>query len=192
MGVHFLLSCRFAGLVDGKPASLLDLGYGNVGIDDCWQDCLSPESLNGSFHSADGTPLIDKVHFPNMRQLSDKAASAGVGLGWYGNNCPETSGVGRSPKYCSEHGKLTVNWPAALKGDVQALIQYNFSSVKLDNPNCGANGDMQAYYDLVNTSADRSIVIENCTWCNLSIIVILLTCFLLPHTGGRSYNCESR
>eukprot|EP01049_Picozoa_sp_SAG25_P018071 SAG25_NODE_5007_length_715_cov_1.478896_2_plen_46_part_01 len=26
---------------------------------------------------------------------SDKAAAKGIGLGWYGNNCPETRGVGR-------------------------------------------------------------------------------------------------
>lgn len=79
-----------------------------------------------------------------------------------GNNCPETRGVGRGPKYCSEHGKLQHDWPAALRGDVAALIAYNFSSVKLDNPGCGAGSDMQAYYDLVNNTAPRPIVIENC------------------------------
>ena len=80
----------------------------------------------------------------------------------YGNNCPETHGIGRGPKYCGEHGKLTSNWPLALKGDVAALIAYNFSAVKLDNPGCGAGSDMQAYYDLVNRTSSRPIVIENC------------------------------
>lgn len=83
-------------------------------------------------------------------------------MGWYGNNCPETSGPGRGPKYCSEHGKLQPNWPLALSGDVAALVAANFSAVKLDNPDCGAGSDMKAYYDLVNKTATRPIVIENC------------------------------
>jgi alpha-galactosidase len=150
-------------MVDGKFTSLLDLGYATVGIDDCWQDCTSPLSLNGSYHSADGTPLVDASRFPDgMRALSDKAAAKGVGLGWYNNNCPETHGAGRGPKWCGEHGKLIADWPPALKGDVAALIEANFSSVKLDNPACGANSDMQQYYDLVRASTTRPIVIENC------------------------------
>jgi len=86
----------------------------------------------------------------------------GISLGWYGNNCPETSGTGRGPKFCGEHGKLEPDWDAALKGDVAALIEFNFSSIKLDNPNCGAGSDMQSYYDLVNRTSPRPIVIENC------------------------------
>eukprot|EP01047_Picozoa_sp_COSAG01_P057259 COSAG01_NODE_6598_length_3587_cov_3.169725_4_plen_84_part_00 len=50
---------------------------------------------------------------------SDKGAAKGIGLGWYGNNCPETRGVGRGPKYCSEHGKLQPDWAAALRGGTQ-------------------------------------------------------------------------
>ena len=150
-------------LVDAKPTSLADLGYQTVGIDDCWQDCLSPRSFNGSYHDKDGNPLVNRLRFPRgLRWLSDKAAAKGIGLGWYGNNCPETRGVGRGPKYCSEHGRLQHDWPAALKGDVAALLAANFSAVKLDNPNCGAGSDMQGYYDLVNKSAKYPITIENC------------------------------
>jgi len=149
--------------VNGKATSLADLGYNTVGIDDCWQDCLSPKSLNGSYHDADGNPLVDATRFPDgLRALADKATKKGIGLGWYGNNCRETSGPGRGPKFCSEHGKLSPHWSAALKGDVAALVAYNFSSVKLDNPNCGARSDMQDYYDAVNASSPRPIVIENC------------------------------
>ena len=171
-----------------------------VGIDDCWQDCLNPASLNGSYHDARGRPLVDAKRFPEgLRALSDYGAARGVALGWYiclppcgpvrrlcmhirtctytrmhldthtyiliqmhmrphtasryGNNCPETSGEGRSPSFCSEHGKLRPDWPAALQGDVAALVEYNFSAVKLDNPGCGARSDMQAYYDLVRKHA---------------------------------------
>ena len=151
-------------MVGGKPTSLADLGYATVGIDDCWQDCTSPDSFNGSFHDKDGRPLVDAERFPGggLRALADKGTAKGIGLGWYGNNCPETHGVGRGLKYCSEHGKLERDWPAALIGDVAALIAANFSAVKLDNPNCGGNSDMQAYFDLVNSSAPRPITIENC------------------------------
>ena len=150
-------------LVDGKPTSLSDLGYATVGIDDCWQDCTGPKSFNGSYHDQDGHPIVDLSRFPGgLRALSDKAAAKGIGLGWYGNNCPETHGIGRGPKYCSEHGKLQRDWPAALHGDVAALVAANFSAVKLDNPKCGAGSDMQSYYDLVNASASRPITIENC------------------------------
>eukprot|EP01052_Picozoa_sp_SAG31_P027425 SAG31_NODE_2567_length_5464_cov_2.804660_7_plen_189_part_00 len=146
--------------VDSKPTSLADLGYTTVGIDDCWQDCLSPASINGSYHDKNGNPLVDGSRFPGgLRALSDKAASRGIALGWYGNNCPETRGTGRGPKYCSEHGKLQRDWSAALTGDVAALIAANFSAVKLDNPDCGAGSDMQSYYDLVNRTAKYPITI---------------------------------
>ena len=34
--------------VDGKPTSLLDLGYNRIGLDDSWQECGA--GVNGSFH----------------------------------------------------------------------------------------------------------------------------------------------
>ena len=53
------------------------------GADDCWQDCLSPDSLNGSFHNAAGKPLVDASRFPKgLRALSDYGAAKGIGLGW--------------------------------------------------------------------------------------------------------------
>ena len=163
-------------VVDGVPTSLADLGFDTVGIDDCWQDCLAPGALNGSYHNAHGEPLVDTNRFPDLRALSDYGAARGISLGWYGNNCPETSGTGRSPRYCGEHGKLERNWPLALRGDVAALLAANFSGIKLDNPNCGAGGGvdgaMAAYYAEVQrqrAAANKhqspqpgAIVIENC------------------------------
>ena len=157
--------------VDGTPTSLADLGFNSVGIDDCWQDCLAPESINGSYHNEKGEPIVDKKRFPDLRALSDYGASRGISLGWYGNNCPETSGTGRSQKYCGEYGKLERDWPLALHGDVKALLAANFSGIKLDNPHCGAgggvDGDMEVYYaELQRQQAARKqagqVVIENC------------------------------
>jgi hypothetical protein len=51
--------------------------------DDCWQDCLSSDSLNGSYHNAAGAPIVDVSRFPKgLRALSDYGAAKGVGLGW--------------------------------------------------------------------------------------------------------------
>lgn len=38
--------------VNGKPMSLLDLGYENCGLDDNWQAC--GKGVNGSFHDVNG------------------------------------------------------------------------------------------------------------------------------------------
>ena len=107
-------------------------------------------------------PLVDKAKFPDLKNLSTYARTKGVKLGWYGNNCPETHGIDRGPRWCGEHGKLPRDWSKALQGDVNALISYGFSAVKLDNPTCGAGSDMQGYYDLVNKTSPYPVLIENC------------------------------
>ena len=50
--------------MDGKPTSLLELGYNRIGLDDAWQAC--GKGVNGSFHDAHGTPLIRPDRFPDM------------------------------------------------------------------------------------------------------------------------------
>ena len=67
--------------VDGRNTSLRDLGWNTVGIDDCWQDCTSPESFNGSYHTKDGVPLVDASKFPSgLKALNAKATEQGVNL----------------------------------------------------------------------------------------------------------------
>ncbi len=51
-------------LVDGKPTSMLDLGYSDCGLDDAWQACGA--GVNGSFHDAAGNPLVNLQRFPSM------------------------------------------------------------------------------------------------------------------------------
>lgn len=121
---------------------------------------MTLKSYNGSYHTKEGAPIVDTSRFPDLKALSAKADAKGIKLGWYGNNCPETRGTGRGPKYCGEKSKLPDDWSPALHGDVNALITYGFSAVKLDG--CGAGSNMQAYYDLVNATSPRPIVIENC------------------------------
>eukprot|EP00039_Didymoeca_costata_P004525 m.73893 g.73893 ORF g.73893 m.73893 type:complete len:418 (+) comp12437_c0_seq2:113-1366(+) len=146
-------------LVDGEATSLADLGYNSIGIDDCWQNCLSPNSYNHSFHDNNGNPLVDMERFPSLTSLAAKASSLNVMLGWYGNNCPETTGIGRGPAYCGEKGLLPENWDVAIRGDIKALKEYGFQGIKLDG--CGPNNDMLGYYHELNATGHMAII-ENC------------------------------
>ena len=67
-------------LVDGKPTSLLDLGYVNCGLDDGWQDCGA--GVYGSFHDIDGNPIVDLTKFPNMSSMTHHGHSLGLKVGW--------------------------------------------------------------------------------------------------------------
>jgi len=51
--------------VNDVPASLCDLGYRDVGLDDGWQDCDAGEGDN-NYHDADGNPVIDSDRFPRF------------------------------------------------------------------------------------------------------------------------------
>ena len=66
--------------VGGKPTSLLDLGYNNVGLDDNWQACGT--GVNGSFHAIDGTPLINTKTFPSMADMTAHGHKLGLRVGW--------------------------------------------------------------------------------------------------------------
>ena len=71
--------------VDGKPTSLVDLGYHNCGLDDNWQACKT--GVDGSFDDKDGNPLINNKTFPDMKAMTDHGHSKGIRVGWYMNNC---------------------------------------------------------------------------------------------------------
>jgi hypothetical protein len=69
--------------VDGKPTSLLELGYNHMGMDDGWQACYT--GINKTFHDKNGQPLINYTLFPDMKAMNRKAHSAGLLTGWYLN-----------------------------------------------------------------------------------------------------------
>ena len=72
-------------MVDGKPTSLVDLGFVDAGIDDGWQACYSGPGGVG-FHNASGYPIVNTTRFPDLRALTARARALGVRPGWYGNN----------------------------------------------------------------------------------------------------------
>lgn len=99
---------------DGKPTSLIELGYTRIGMDDNWQACGS--GLNGSFHSADGAPLWNMTAFPDVKGMNTHAHDLGLKTDWYINNC-----------ICSEKGKLPVGF--SLEGNAKALVELGFDGV---------------------------------------------------------------
>jgi len=133
--------------VDGKPTSLCDLGYCDVGLDDNWQNCSAGKQWGNNFHNGDGTPIVRTDTFPSLKAMTDHAHKLGLTAGWYGNNC-----------ICSEQHTSDSKY---YKGDVNAMYQYGFDSIKLDG--CGAQTDLQQYYDLMNATG-KPITIENCHW----------------------------
>ena len=79
-----------ARMVDGTPTSLADLGYGRVGLDDGWQACgtgYAPAGHKPSFHTQDGTPLINASIFPSLKDMVSYGHSKGVKMDMYVLNC---------------------------------------------------------------------------------------------------------
>jgi len=144
-------------MVDGKPTSLCDVGYCDVGLDDNWQHCGSYGSDNFTYHDEAGFPVVNPARFPDMLAMTNHAHKLGLTAGWYLNNC-----------ICSDHcgsrqwsPRVSDSDTKCYDGDSAALIEFGFDSVKLDG--CGAQLDLDLWAKLFNESG-RSIMIENCHW----------------------------
>lgn len=137
-------------LVDGKPTSLCDLGYCDIGLDDAWQAC-GKGSGGYQYHAQDSNgdwfPVVNTTRFPDMKAMTDKAHSLGLTAGWYHNNC-----------ICAETQNVTAEVYA---GDVKALLAYGYDAVKLDG--CGTEYDLDLWWRLLNETG-KAILIENCHW----------------------------
>merc|ERR1712159_582018 len=111
-------------MVDGKPTSLCDLGYCDVGLDDNWQKCGHYGSglVKHNYHDDAGNPIVNTDRFPSFKNMTTHAHNLGLTAGWYGNNC-----------ICSDH---TIGDKKFYAGDVKAMREFGFDSWKLDG--CGA------------------------------------------------------
>jgi hypothetical protein len=135
-------------MVDGKPTSLCDLGYCDVGLDDNWQECGAYGSDKNTFHNEAGFPVVNKKVFPNFIEMTDYAHSKGLTAGWYLNNC-----------ICSDHCEDE----KCYAGDAAALFEFGFDAVKLDG--CSKQLDLDIWANLFNATG-KAIMIENCHWGN--------------------------
>jgi len=135
-----------------RGATLQALGYSDVGLDDAWQKCGSYGPLNYTYHSADGTPVVDLEKFPSLANMTAHAHALNLTAGFYGNNC-----------MCRDH----VTDVASFAAEVNFVIDAGFDSVKLDG--CGAQEDIEIWYDLYNFTRThgvgrqgKGVLIENC------------------------------
>ena len=133
-----------------KNISLFQIGYKDVGLDDCWQKCGA--GYKGSFHTESGEPIVDEDKFPDLEQMVAYGHRKKLTVGWYGNNC-----------VCSEHGFSSEEMNQQIEGDVNATIKYKFDGIKLDG--CGQKLNLEKYADLFGKYGHK-VVIENCHWGN--------------------------
>jgi alpha-galactosidase len=145
--------------VNGVATSLADLGYGRVGIDDGWQACHTGymgtvTRFNKSFHALDGTPLVNKTRFPNVKALVQHGHKQGLKMGWYTINC-----------ICMD--TYTIQFDAdkdwsrrVYEAEVEFLLDAGFDGVKIDN--CGDDQGIgfQMMIETINKSG-KPLLIEN-------------------------------
>ena len=141
-------------LVDGVPTSLADLGYGDVGIDDGWQQCghYGPHSYR--YHDAAGRPVV-APKFPSLLNLTRLAALLGLTMSWYANAC----GCVAAGQCCSDHCDSV----ECFLQDVDATLAYGFSGLKVDG--CGAQRDIALWYGLLRqrrAAGAAPVLLEQC------------------------------
>lgn len=126
----------------GRP-SLRDVGYDHLGVDMGWEGC--GRGLNGSFHSADGWPIVDSDKFPNLT-ANEELHGMGLKTGFYFNPC-----------WCSVEWKV---WPTGNTAkDAATVLDLGFDGVKIDG--CGPANNMTLWGELLNASG-RPLLIEDC------------------------------
>lgn len=128
----------------GRP-SLRDVGYDHLGVDMGWEGC--GRGLNGSFHSADGWPIVDSDKFPNLTApMNEELHGMGLKTGFYFNPC-----------WCSVEWKV---WPTGNTAkDAATVLDLGFDGVKIDG--CGPANNMTLWGELLNASG-RPLLIEDC------------------------------
>ena len=138
-------------MVDGKPTSLVDLGFVDAGIDDGWQACYSGPGGVG-FHNESGYPIVNTTRFPDMRALTARARALGVRPGWYGNN----DGCEEKRPACALQADGT---DICFQGDVNATIDYGFDSVKYDGGGMEKN---ITHFALLYNKTGKAVLLEDC------------------------------
>jgi len=132
---------------DSRGVSLHALGYTFAGLDDGWQHCGA--GVNGSFHAADGTPIVDESKFPSMKAMVSKAHALGLKAGWYLNNC-----------ICSERDFSGPFVDTVVQQSVKALVDYDFDGLKLDS--CSQFNNLTRWNELINATSAKPVLLENC------------------------------
>lgn len=166
-------------LVDGRPTSLCDLGYCDVGLDDGWQD---PQGPQGSPRACRARRRREGV--PGRSALAvDASPAAHVDVGNFFHDVDGNPLVDyqrfpdmRAMTDSAHRLGLKAGWYANncickennthdrkyYEGDVRAFQRFGFDSWKLDA--CGAQMDLQLYDDLLHVDGSAPVLVENCHW----------------------------
>jgi alpha-galactosidase len=142
--IDALVSKNEASVENGGLASLWDVGFKSIGIDEGWECCGC--GVDHTQHDAQGNPVIDTNKFPDMGSLVKYGHDHNVKMGWYLNGCA-----------CGERTEKMINY----QGDVRNLAKLGFDSVKLDG--CGHQKNMTLYATLMNNTG-KTFETENCHW----------------------------
>jgi len=136
---------------NGVPTSLSDLGYYRLGIDDGWQACgAGPAS---TYHAEDGTPLVNRTRFHNLKELVNTGHEHGLLMDFYHINCICMD------TYIINKNRTRAN--LAWKGNVKQLRDAGFDGVKIDN--CG-DDDGLGYATMMDEikKTGTPLLVENC------------------------------
>jgi len=132
-------------------------------LDDNWQICGHSPKYNYTFHDDDGFPIVNTERFPDMVSMTNHAHSLGLTAGWYLNNCI-------CKDHCGNNARPETDEKCYV-GDVGALVEFGFDSVKIDG--CSHQSDIDVWARLLSVSG-KNVLIENCnngnarpndTWC---------------------------
>lgn len=135
----------------GKLVSLCDLGYCDVGLDDTWQACNSPNAAEGMhYHDAQGNPIVNLDRFPSLLNMTNHAKKLGLKAGWYSNNCACNDQCDAETDECDMQ----------IRQDVKALVQYGFSSLKIDG--CGNEKNLTLWDKHISSFSKKPILVEHC------------------------------
>eukprot|EP00937_MAST-01D_sp_MAST-1D-sp2_P004851 g4851.t1 len=133
---------------EAANASLADLGFVHAGLDDAWQACGT--GVSGSFHAADGRPLVNTTRFPDMAAMVAFGRARGLLPGFYINNCICAENQFRGDAEMEER---------IFRGTVAALTAWDFAGVKVDS--CSEFLNMTRWAALLNATG-RPVLTENC------------------------------
>lgn len=137
----------------GALSSLCDLGYCDVGLDDNWQHCHSPQAAHGMhYHDINGKALVNVSRFPDLKAMTAHAHSLDLTAGWYHNNC-----------ICEDNCRNKTECDMQIREDARAIVEHGFDSVKLDG--CGGEMNLTLFDQYFRQySPSKHIIVENCHW----------------------------
>jgi hypothetical protein len=128
----------------GSGSTVAQLGYSYVHLDDGYHDCN--HDINGSFHAANGTLLVDSWKFPRgVAATNAKIHALDLTSGSYLNNWA-----------CSERGKLATGWSLQVGSEAVASLGYDGG---------GPDGDIFALHKAL-ASAAKTVGRSNPSYVN--------------------------